>query len=279
MRLCPLISLLFLSICVLQACGDDGPLTPPIEEWCDLNRPREDCKADDFIISHGVEDARILCETPCTQLGQLFINQGDSEIFKALHGFRSASTLLISNAHASVKDLSFLSHFEYVKTLEVKGNRGLETLNGLEWIESMVSTNCDGCGASIVIEANPKLRSLAGLRNLIESDGIRIDRNDSLEAENVFPKLKSGGVAFVRNQTLTTISGFESMIEIDSSITIRSNTNLRKVDAWPNLTKLNALAVEGNRSLDECEVQRILDQLEEVPRTVIISDNGSPCVR
>jgi len=267
-----------ISICVLQACGNDGPSTPPIEEWCDLERPREDCKADDLIVNYGVEDARVLCETPCTRLGQVLISQGDSEIFKALHGFKSASSLRIGNADPSVKDLRFLSEFEDVKNLIVKGNSGLESLDGLEWLHTMVPADCVDCGTTIAIEANPRLRSLTGLRNLKVTGGITIQHNNAIETIDVFSNLESGGVGIMFNENLTSISGFEKMSEITASIWIQGNADLRKVDAWPNLTRLNALIVDRNRSLDECEVQRILDQLEEEPRSVTIKDNGAPCM-
>lgn len=279
MRLLPLNSLIFLVSLFLLACGDDSPSTPPVEEWCDLDRPREDCELDWVSISNGVEDAKVLCETPCTRVKQLAIYQGDSEIFKALRGFRTASTLRIGNAHPTVKDLSFLSNFEDVKHLEITENRGLDSLDGLEWVDTMTPNDCIDCRTTIVIEGNPELRSLEGLRNLQRTGGIRIDGNDSIETVDVFSKLETGTIAILNNQGLKSISGFELMNEIEQSITIQGNSNLRKVDAWPNLTKLGALWVERNRSLNECEVQRILDQLDVLPELVKLESNGAPCTQ
>ncbi len=276
MRLLPL-NYLILSLFLL-ACGDDNPSTPPVEEWCDLDRPRQDCGLDWVSISNGVEDAKVLCETPCTHLKRLAIYQGDSEIFKALRGFSTASIIRIGNAHPTVKDLSFLSDFEDVKHLEITGNRGLESLDGLEWLVRM-KTGCDECGASLIIEGNPKLRSLKALRNLRETNGIRIDGNEALETVEGFSKLELGGVAIIFNPNLKSISGFESLRTIDSSITIRGNSNLKKIDAWPNLSKLNFLFVDRNWGLDECEIQRILDQLDAPPQTIEMENNGAPCTQ
>jgi len=278
MRLRRFMSLLFIINPFLQACGDDSPSTAPVEEWCDLERPRENCDAGNISIADGVEDARVLCETPCTQLGTVFIGQGDGEIFKALQGFRSASILRIHNAHPSVKDLSFLSEFEEVKILGIKNNRGLESVDGLEWLEKMTPPGCFDCGTSITIEGNPKLRSLKGLRNLKETTTLAIEGNESLADVGVFSKFELGTVKISNLPSLTTISGFESMRESESNITIRANPNLKKIDAWPNLTKIFSIVVERNRGLDECEVQRILDQLDEPPR-LTMTDNGAACVR
>jgi len=271
--------LLILMLCLVDfGCADDDPPTPPIEEWCDLDRPREDCVAGDLIISHGLEDAKALCETSCSHLGDVLVAQGDEEIFKAFGGFHTARSIRIGNSHHGVTDLRFLKHFKAIGYLAIIGNNNIESLDGLEWIEVLVPNDCEGCGSSIVIEGNPRLRSLNALRNLREVGGITIEHNDALEVVNGFSKLESGRVKIMFNHGLKSIAGFEQMREIDSNITIRGNSNLSKVDAWPNLRKLNALFVDRNRNLDECEVQRILDQLDEPPGTITIADNGAPCM-
>jgi hypothetical protein len=142
------------------SCGEDAPNTPPVDEWCDLERPREDCELFDARIE-SLEDMAAICESPCTKISLLAIeNNVDNEILKGLNGFTYIRSARIASTHSNVKDLSFLRDVVEMQNLRVMDNPGLESLAGLEGVE-FVKT-CEMCPRRIEISANPSLRSFKG---------------------------------------------------------------------------------------------------------------------
>ncbi len=59
-------------------------------------------------------------------------------------------------------------------------------------------------------------------------------------------------------------------------VVIKHN-NLKTIDGFQNLTQVDYLRAYRNLGLDECQVQRIVDQLDEPPGTLEIIENGKPC--
>ncbi|MEZ4461393.1 MAG: hypothetical protein R3E66_17090 [bacterium] len=271
---------IFLTL-IFVGCGDDsGPKTPPIEQWCDLDRPREDCEADTIIVNNGWEEAKALCETPCTRIRTGVINNGDGEIIKALGGFEEFGALDIRNADDSLKDLTELSRVRRARRVIISDNRGLKSLKGLENLVEVAPLPDSGFELTgdhkIQISDNPQLKSVAGLSGLKTVGVLNIYNNKSLETIDGINALTRGSVYVSDNFGLKRISGFDGL-ETKGGISLIGNVALTTIDAFQNMTELVYVKVQRNYALDECQIQRILDQLDEPPRTLDMSKNGKTC--
>lgn len=257
------------------SCGEDAPNTPPVDEWCDLERPREACELD-YVRIESLEDMAAICESPCTRISLLAIeNNVDNEILKELNGFTYIRSVNIASTHSNVKDLSFLRDVVEMQNLRVMDNPGLESLAGLEGVE-FVNT-CDMCERRIEISANPSLRSFKGLENITDLDYLTIMDNNNLEEVNGFDKLKGGIITIDSNARIRRIAGFAGMVNNPRGINIFSNLALKRLELWPNLKSLGSISIDRNPSLNMCDVDRILNQLDEPPQTNIKDTNGPPC--
>ncbi len=263
-------------------CGDEiSHPTPPISEWCDLERPREDCLAESIYINDGdLEAAKALCSTPCTRVKSLSIGGGDAEMFKAVHGFTHIDGLNILSSDNNVRDLNEFKDLTSSFAIWIDGNLGLESLEGLENLvqvappeDSEIELTSDYV---IKIENNPKLKSVSALKSLKTVGTIDINHNNSLEAVEGLSNLSVGTVRIEYNDALKRISGFESY-KNEGAVVIKHNNQLKTIDGFQNLTQADSIYVYRNRTLDECQARRIVDQLVNTPEILEISENGKPC--
>src|SRR5690554_583390 len=98
----------------MAGCGDTGePPTPPVEEWCDLERPRENCEIRSAAI-RSQDDMVELCQSTCTDIGSLQLVGIDSEVLKGLKGFSNIGTLTMSSMPDDVRDLQALGEIKTV---------------------------------------------------------------------------------------------------------------------------------------------------------------------
>ena len=275
--------IVLLSLLLALGCGEEiaPPTTPPVAEWCDVDRPREHCDAGGIYINGGnLEEAKALCETPCTHAKGLSIGGGDAELFKALKGFKTAGSLNILDSHESVKDLNAFREITQAYSIDISDNPGLESLAGLENLVRVgppEDSEFELTGEyKIDISGNPNLKSVSALKNLETVGSIMIFRNHSLKAIEGINALTVGGLRIEYNNALTRISGFEAM-KTHGSLAILTNNNLKTIDGFQNLTQVDYLRAYRNLGLDECQVQRIVDQLDEPPGTLEIIENGKPC--
>ncbi|MEZ4461392.1 MAG: hypothetical protein R3E66_17085 [bacterium] len=266
---------------IFVGCGDDsGPQTPPIEQWCDLDRPRKDCEANHIIVNNGWEEAKALCETPCTRIRTGIINNGDAEIIKAFGGFEEFGSLEIRNADDSLKDLTELSSVRHADNVVISDNQGLKSLKGLENLVEVAPPADSGLELNgdyeIQISDNPKLKSVAGLSGLKTVGRLNIYNNKSLETIDGINALTRGNIDVSDNFGLKRISGFDGL-KTNGAISLIGNIKLTTIDAFQNMTELVYMQAIRNYALDECQIQRILDQLDEPPRTLDMSKNGKTC--
>ena len=268
--------LLAMGFFVFAACGDTGSTAaPPIEDWCDLDRPRESCELRGARIVSW-EDMSELCETECDSLGSVIIGEVDYEVLKGLKGFTKMSSLTLSSLDSGVVDLRFLSDLKELQSLSVYSNGGLRSLAGMEDVSFVKS--CEQCDRQIQIEYNPKLRSFEGLQNVREVESLSIEGHENLEAIDGFDSLERASVFISGNAKLKRISGFKNM-KNPSAIGITINQNLERIDGFTSVEQLDFLTLDRNRKLNMCDVDRILSQLEEPPEVVEISDSNGPlCV-
>lgn len=255
-------------------CGDtEGTPTPPVEEWCDLERPREECELRDARIESQADMAD-LCKSSCSAIGVLSVFGVSAEVLKGLSGFNRIRSIAVGSLPDDVKDLTFLRGVTEIQSLDVFSNRGLESLKGLEAAE--FREPCEGCSTQIRLQYNPKLRSFEGLQNVTELGSLSIEGHPNLEVIDGFDALTSTGIYISGNERLKEISGFQAL-ETSSGIGITINQNLERIDAFPNLTQLDSLNLDRNRKLNLCDVDRVLEQLDQAPDFVSITESGTPC--
>ena len=278
----PMIPMLFILIPV-SGCGDEvaPPTTPPVAEWCDLDRSREDCEAGNIYINNGnLDEAKALCETPCTRARAISIGGGDAELFKAVREFKTVGTFNVFASHESVKNLKPFSEIEGAASIDISSNPGLVSLEGLEHLIRVgppEDSELELTGEyKIEISGNPKLNSVSALENLEIAGSIMIFNNQALKVIDGINSLTSAGLRIEYNGALTRISGFEAM-KTHGSLAILTNNNLKIIDGFQNLTQVDYLRAYRNLGLDECQVQRIVDQLDEPPGTLEIIENRKPC--
>ena len=258
----------------MAGCGDTGePPTPPVEEWCDLDRPRENCEIQGAQVS-SLEDMKELCQSPCTAIGSFSANSVGTEVLKGLGGFTKFDRIAIGSLPEDVKDFRFLSGPIQVQNLEVYSSPGIQNLRGLENVD--FGDGCAECERKVTIQNNPGLRSLDGLQNVTQLESLSIESNANLEVIDGFDALTSTGIYIFGNERLRRISGFQSL-ETSSGIGITINQNLERIDGFPNLTQLDSLNLDRNRKLNLCDVDRVLGQLDQDPEIVSITESGSPC--
>lgn len=281
--------LLKVTICalfVIAACGDEeeGPSTPPVEEWCDIDRPREDCTSELAVLVNNatVGEVQPICDTPCTRIKEVSFQGADLELLKALEGFKMIDAISINNSHESVTHLRFLSALEGSTAVELTRNQGLRSLEGLENLRriSPPAGIEPQSGVEIDISGNPQLRSVSALASLEESFDFFIENNARLEKIEGINALERAHIRINGNGALETIDGFDSMVDASGyALHIEGNPRLTSIDAFPNLQNIFRLLVRFNPNLDSCEAQRIVDQLAEPPEELTIEDNRAPCNR
>lgn len=275
------LALVFLLLGAIAGCGEDeGPSTPPAEEWCDLDRPREDCYLDENVLVNNddVEAARVLCETPCLGVKDVGFYSSDQEIVKALKGFQHIGALSIVAADETVEDLRFLESLESAGIVEINGTRGLRSLKGLENLRTIKPPEgVQPEGIQLEITENAKLTSISALENLEEVNAVAISENGALTEIDGPPRVEPRKVRIRNNRSLKAIRGFDSMVET-GTIEIVGNFSLTEIEGFTNLKSIFSLTVSNNRLLDGCEVSRLLDQLDEPPTFMTtIENNASTC--
>jgi len=258
----------------VAGCGDsEGTPTPPVEEWCDLERPRENCELRSAAI-RSQDDMAELCQSTCTNIGSLNLVGLDLEVLKGLKGFSDIGILTMSSMPDDVRDLQALGDIKTVNILQIRSNGALESLRGIE--EVAFEKRCPECDRLIEIQYNSNLSSLDGLQNVPEVETVVIDGNAKLEVVDGFESLKHAGIGIYGNERLRRISGFQSL-ETSPGLSISINQNLERIDAFPNLTQLDSLQLDRNRKLNLCDVDRVLGQLDQAPDFVSITESGTPC--
>jgi len=277
-----MIPMLFALIPV-SGCGDEvaSPSTPPIAEWCDLDRPREDCEAKFIIVNNGnLEEAKALCETSCTRAKGISIGGGDPELLKAIQGFKYVGVLELRASHSTVRDLRAWETINEAGIIRIEDNSGLESLDGLgNLVRVGPPTDSEfelTSGNVIQIGGNPNLNSVSALKNLKTVGTIDINHNGSLQVVEGLNNLSTGTVRIEYNDTLERVSGFDAY-ETQGALVLQHNNKLITVDGFQNLSEARSVYVYRNRILDECQVQRIVDQLTNIPEILEISENGKTC--
>lgn len=263
---------------LFSACGDDRSITPPIEEWCDIDRPREDCLFDEWINinSPTPEEASVLCESPCTRLSGVTFSNPTPEVLKSLAGYEHLTLLSIGNATDSLRDLRVFSGIRSIRSLRIQRNDGLRSLDGIEDLTT-ADAQGDFNNNSVRILDNSNLQSIHSL-NKIEAAVLTISNNRSLEKIEGFESLAGSRVTISANRSLRRISGFETLQDMSNSgIFIERNRALNTLDAFENVTHLEALRIVDNSSLSQCQAEALLEQLVDEPQLVEIEGNDPEC--
>jgi hypothetical protein len=91
--------------------------------------------------------------------------------------------------------------------------------------------------------------------------------------------LESGTITITLNDRLKRIAGFSGMVHNSTGINIIAHRFLTRLELWPNLKTLGGITLDRNFSLNMCDVDRIIAQLDEPPEMNISDTNGPPCAQ
>ena len=169
------------------------------------------------------------------------------------------------------------------RNLAISGN-DITQVSALSVLESLPGV--------LVIENNPLLSNLDGLRNLKDiAARLRIINNGSLTNLNGFDSLSGcSSINIEGNPSLTTIGGFNKLTVLHTDITeyfpsgasivIANNQNLNSIDGFNSILNTRYLAVQANANLTSLTGFRSLTSISaSAPRysvgTLALTDNSS----
>lgn len=213
-----------------------------------------------------------MCESTCSRFdGGLVLEKipGVNDL-NALQNVRSFESLAI----AETQDLTSLdglenAEFRYPEGefsgVTIRGNKKLETLEGLNLPAELDSTNeVSSIPPSFSIVANESLRSLEGLEQIEETRNVdwQITDNFVLESLDGLQNLQTVTVVSMtvdRNPELQSVQ-LDSLVDA-AGISVNFNENLEQL-RLPNLESVEFLTVTNNESLPACQVDEIAAQAD-----------------
>lgn len=210
---------------------------------------------------------------------------------------RIEGSLIIS--YSEITSVSNFSNLEFVGgDFIIEKSRSIETIEGINQLHSVIGNfeitentgilktitgfnSLNTIEGNIQVSQNHFLESISGFDNLtLVNGGIYIYVNDALVSLPNFDALMSigvlnqnySGIIMNYNQSLTEISGFNSLTEVSNHIEINNNDNLTKISGFQNLEIINGeLHIYGSDSLIEIP---FFDNLVTVGRGLEISNTG-----
>ncbi|WP_158542616.1 hypothetical protein [Lujinxingia litoralis] len=199
-----------------------------------------------------------------------------------------------------------LTGFSWVKRVEVSLNiSGLRNVHTLRGFDNLEFSNV------VVLENNFRLKTIEGFGALKEVNYLELEQMDGIDTIQAFDNLEfmgpagdfsdsfgffltsmdgiihleglhkvreAGIVAIQYNENLESIDIMDSVEEI-RSLSIRDNPKLSSLGEWPNLRRAHwGIEVHDTPNLRRCEVEALIDQLEERPENVELSGlSDAPC--
>ena len=262
----------------LMACNDPTPVDTDAD-GCGQNAT-EDCSEDSFNF-RSRSDIEEFCTNDCRQVSNLFFSgledvtslkgfnhfENDDirfhldfrmlngpERVDGFHGITDLGSLDFSGNH-SVKEVILFENLERVRSLvEIENNSRLEKLT---IFPNLLSQSDASRGNDFRIENNPMLREVGDMPLVREMGTLRILNNDSLETFGSLESLEEMHILhFADNPKLTSLPDLSSLKRVEYVIGFQNNPNLRL-----------------------CEVEALLEQLEEPPQnpTIIEGLSDEPC--
>jgi hypothetical protein len=147
----------------------------------------------------------------------------------------------------------------------VTANPNLRSLTGLVAVHEV--------GSGYVVDANPALTDITALGHLIDFGTIFLVGNDTLEnlhGLEVFTDISISSIVVKSNPALTSLSGLDNLTSIEQ-LTVQSNASLTSLDALANVGTVSLVDISGNPKLTAVK----LPALELVQVRLLINTNAA----
>ena len=268
---------LLLCFGLLLSCGGDEQSNEPAnahDAKCDFESEIVLCRNSGQGIQNWIEEYGPLPE----EMQYISLNRVENhEALEELVGVKKAGVIFIRTMDGA-EDLSFLSGLEEVSTLEIEGNKGLRSLEGLENLKTItfratITGNGDleslkglenlervgkvDEGEGLTIMSNPKLKNLEGLESLEESLFIHVQSNNAMQTFGTLPSLQVLG-----------------------SLSASFNDELQDLGSAPNLRDIvKGMVIEKNKKFPDCEAEKFLAEVDDFDAGFRFEGNlpGSSC--
>ncbi|MBC7774062.1 MAG: T9SS type A sorting domain-containing protein [Phycisphaerae bacterium] len=198
----------------------------------------------------------------------------NNPLLSNLHGLEQLDSAAVLNPFFSItnndrlKNLDGLQNLHYVAqdafgTLEVRFNDSLETLDGLDALH--------GYYDHIMIEGNPRLRDLHGLRGITESFLLWIKQNKSLRDLSGLDSLRSTSALWIQNcDSLESLHGLEQLTHI-KDFALEHNAQLRSVEALAHAQTLPLGVIgTGNILIIDCDALEYLTGMGGFKKALVL---------
>jgi hypothetical protein len=222
-----------------------------------------------------------------------------------LHNLSSVLSVLRIDGNDGLINIADLGKLTSIGSLEIYYNDNLESLAGLEHLNSI--------NGELKLSSNNKLVDLTGLNNIVSVDStLQIDRHRNLVSLSGLDKLSTvGGHAFISlndellnlsalsnlssidgglwiygNPKLNNLVGLENLISINGRLQIYSNITLTSLQGIQNLDPNSVFSIsqwdpefvlQSNPSLSSCSIKSICDALYMSDKEFFIVDNSTGC--
>ena len=267
-------------MCVGPGCGE--PDVQEVPDVCSLD-VAQDCNLDEGsrISITNVRELVSVCEDACEQVYRLSF--GDLRELRELTGFswlkRVEGDLYIRGLR-SVHTLQGFDSLEFASAVVLEDNFALKTIDGfgsLREVNHLKLSSMDGIDS---IQAFDNLEYLGPADDLGDYNlGFFLDGMNGITHLEGLHKVREAGFVVIRNnKNLETIDIMESVEEV-RSLAIVHSPKVASLGEWPNLRRVHqGIQIEGAPNLRRCEVEALIDQLEERPPTVQLSGlSDAPC--
>ncbi|RVU45709.1 hypothetical protein EA187_08050 [Lujinxingia sediminis] len=263
-----------------SGCGE--PDLQGVPQACGLETSQEcNLSEDSWIKIETADDLEAYCEDACEQVYRLYFY--DLREVAELTGFswlkRVEGNLNISGLR-SVHTLQGFDNLEYSNSIIIENNFSLNAIDAfgsLREVNHLKLSSMDGIDS---IQAFDHLEYLGPADDLGDDNlGFFLDGMNGITHLEGLHKVREAGFVVIRyNKNLESIDIMESVEEV-RSLAIVHNPKVASLGEWPNLRRVHqGIQIEGAPNLRRCEVEALIDQLEERPPTVELSGlSDAPC--
>jgi hypothetical protein len=133
-------------------------------------------------------------------------------------------------------------------------NRGLETLEGLQRLESV--------GA--LMFSNDGIRDLSGIRNLREVEGdLNLSWLENLDRLDGLERLQTTGRVIIQDNALVDLDGLSGLESVDGDLHILFNEELTSVEGLAKLKRVSGdLWIQGNPKVPKAQIDALIERIE-----------------
>ncbi|SCY10910.1 hypothetical protein [Flavobacterium caeni] len=195
-------------------------------------------------------------------------NQEEVDAFAAHEYIGITGDLDISSANAPL-DLSGLHTLTFVNGLSIRHNTHLQTLHGLEHLQSIDQ-------GALTIIGNFRLENIDALSQLTTvAQAVYIMDNPLLQQLDGLAHVTSigGALDVSRNESLLNVDGLSQVTQVGFWLRVWQNESLQSIDGLSGITAINgALTIEGNDGLTTLDG---LQNIESGVENIVIQWNSN----